>query len=1399
MWDNLLQSIGNFVTGHGFQNNQSRASQDARTVRTTTTTIATPRQVATVRQTAQNNLQNLNPFSTTEITAPSIPSTKLNLSTTPVAQSTTPSFNILKNQQNTPTKGVDQNTWNKLSPQAKTNLWNTQNNAKASEVGIRDILTEPIKAAGEVVVQPLLSTPETLVRTIGSAVTGKDLSLDINTLDKNDPRRFLYGSGGAPTNWKMAGDITSTVGLGRDNPASAILGTGLTALDLIPLWSKAKTGLKSLVESTAKNAEKSAAEKIAERDALNMAEQTVKKPVAEGVVKTIAKDEAITPNISKEISNVPAKPQNVVALDRGGSISAPVRQETKPTTITAQPITNEVQSIQKQIETQPVQVAEPQVATNEAVQLPVEQLSKEAPATVPVDANGQVITSDADNKLGSIARNNVDSIQSQEEANAIGSSIYQAFDSEAQSLGTNAETILRKYWEGDESTKLMTPAERELYGRLTKEYDYVRSYGLSNGGNIDMSAARAEYSPAQSKGTEQVEWGSGNRPVFDSKRKVKWTGEAADVSDAPTRNYLTAYSEPFNRLKTITDKDGNAPFGNTDFGPEATKSLTDKQKIVADKFDDVDNLNREFESLDGDVEKQSAVLTKMENANKEAQAAYLDAMKEQIRIGKKFAKTPEQKMAVEVLAKQERGYRQGFIQLNMLFNPGTISANLIARPIISGVNRTARRLGGDFITNKVLSKGKFAPTTPQTTVGKFVANQFMKENGGIIQETKRNWAASGADLTSTGEKIAGLPGRVGGAIMELGDPKGLTYRNTVNQMVAELEHSGIDPRNLQAELRRSIGSKRWNEIYAQNEYYNNVLVGMTGDISKTKGKSVANVAVAVDKYIRENVFTLPGVKQLPVAVKENILQLFSKGLAGYIVPTLRIAQEGLSSATVGIPRIASAISKISKATSQAEASAATTQLQNGIRDAMVGAGIYGVGWTLANNWTGSYPSDPNERARWQSDGIQPDRLAIPTADGKTSYLDISRLGGSWGNSLVSYLSFLKTLQTGGNITDAGLSSLHSLSETGGVDSLLSNFTSVSDLSNGNVDTRMLGNIASNVIPFSSAQRFVNNINEPNQKDTSGFTGPIAQSIVGLGTTLPDKKDTMGNTIKNPSSMGLSWLKSGENSNAENTDPLSTEIDRLSKNGIEVFPSKQNTNASTDDFSKTVATKLLNDSFYTSLETKKQGEMMKTLLAGAKTKDINRGLSDESKLALTKYTLLGSQKGDAWLSNDINNFADYSLAKYQNETANGTIDKSSTENDDQTIGSLRYNAAAGQILKQLGTNNDDWNSYQSVTKTKFNAMSSDNPVRKALEALDRQLVETGLPSKFQNSKGGYGKSGGSSFTAPTFAAPLTATDATSIKAQSLSNIANPFANIVKTAPATQTNLKRNISIKKGVSL
>lgn len=1018
--------------------------------------------------------------------------------------------------------------------------------------------------------------------------------------------------------------------------------------------------------------------------------------------------------------------------------------------------------------------------------------------------------------LGTIARKAVAEgrLKSDADSEALGKQVADAINAEAEKTGMSWEEINKRVqtaWEKKMNSYKDAGLTKEQYDVALKAADELSLLRQrADPSLISKGQVSKFYSP---RATEDTPFTQELVNEISRDRTNGLKTSELDLSTTPYEHaihrYANASDATANQLfdsverKTVKDPQGNESVVET--GLKVSDETKQKAKPALDRF--VEAQDKAIKAADSGDAKA------INKAIEEADQHINEAIKY---IAADLPNTAEGRAARDALLSNRGSYEQSTIRTNMFLNIANRAFDQVQKGVVNSgdvmlpiANRVAAKLiGGNdsklatgFTANRLASKYARGSLTSQL-------NRNFKTNVSLAGAGAKN------PLTKGIAKLDSVYRSAGTYLTSLGDTTTNAVRATNMAILGQAKAEGVTgAKELEKYLVSKMGSPEYQSLYHD---MSNVYAGYIGmpetitGIHPGAGK-MSKFLSKVDNAVKNGLENTP----LPARAKQELNDFIQPALTGFAGATNRIFQKSLNAMALGIPQIRAGL-KLAASGQPNAAAVGQMMIARSLIDAVSAGGVGVAGLILGSqgHWTGGYPSDPNERARWEKDGIQPDSFQFEV-DGKKLYVQPGRIFGALALPLVIPAVVTNSIKEGtdpakavGEVFDG---TLGQFMNNMGVDAVVQHIGDLAKLTGSEQDKKqaskdlmnMLGFSISNAVPASGLLNNVANATDSYKRDTSGGIGDIVQARNPFTRGNVDvKTDVLGNPIDNNTqlSLGSSAVTTGKNFNDVKTqkeDQLGTEINRLAEAGSEVTPPKGAKNADIGK-NQTIGKLFLRSDMYKNASDKDKAELLNKVLGGTAVKDINDSLSDAHKLALTEYTLAGDKKA-VWMENNDNAF-NYYDATVNNKKANGTLTAKDMDLG-QGKDALIYKYTVAKVNKEQNVPQATILGYSDTTKTEFNNME-DGEFKQKLLAYDQALEAAGLPSKFKNSKGGYGKlSGGRSkgFDFLTLPNSLVGTgDTAKSKYEAATPLFKPVADLK--APATVEVPKgRSISVKRGIQL
>lgn len=790
--------------------------------------------------------------------------------------------------------------------------------------------------------------------------------------------------------------------------------------------------------------------------------------------------------------------------------------------------------------------------------------------------------------------------------------------------------------------------------------------------------------------------------------------------------------------------------------------------------------------------------------------------------------TREARDAIGTLIAERRSYMQSTARTNMFTNIVNRAFDQTQKGIVNFTDQAVPLV--NKITNLMTGSKQVGIATDLDSLK--IARKFSK--GTLTKQLNRNFETSvrlaGANArnpVTKGLAKADAAYRAAGTYLtSLGDLSTNAVKATNLVILGRGRAEGLKTAaELERYLSKNINTPEYIDIYRNMSNQYSGYIGMPQTLTSTgmKGSKASEFFSKIDNFVKNALDGAP----IPNRVKQELNDIIMPAITGFAGATSRVAAKQLNALALGIPNITRGM-KLAASDSPNAKAIGQMMISRSIIDGVAAGGIGVAGAMLGANghWTGAYPSDPNERARWEKEGISPDAFQFQVG-GKTLYIQPGRILGVLALPAVLPAVVAQSVRDGSDPGEAVSSILNGtigqFNENLGADAIIQNIGAVNDLINGNESdkeqaakklTSMLGYSISNLNPAAGIQNNVANALDPNKRDAEGLVETIEARNPFTRPGLDVKKDNLGNDIKNKSQLSLGSAavtvgdgqgESTPNANSESSIDLDAEINRLAKADFETVPARDVKNTNSQDDAKI----LLNSSIYKSADDETKASLLKDTLLGTKTKDINPKLAGADRAALIDYTIQDEAQRKVWLE-DNDNANNYYLANYNNKVANNTL----TSDDDNLENKLgaKYQSLRAQVNKEVGADAALKQLYEDISVEEWRAMIDpesedyDEATAQKLAAYDEARTNAGVSGKSGNSskpkytqkKSGSG-SGGKSFSFASMPASLIGVGGASSSKSAYADGAPTFKPIadLQTPSAKSIPKGRSISVKKGI--
>jgi len=899
------------------------------------------------------------------------------------------------------------------------------------------------------------------------------------------------------------------------------------------------------------------------------------------------------------------------------------------------------------------------------------------------------------------------------------------------------------------------------------------------------------------------------------------------------------------------DRDGKAT--GLKVSPEDQKVIHEKNQAYVDARDNFNDKLDKYMNAKGDAATERAEKA-LNEAREKLEAADNDSQGTGIKTLRKLVKqnpTPENKQRLQE-AEDDYTYMQSYVKANYLFQIPGRTADQINKQVAQISDAVTDALGAKGLANnsfrKTVGRNVFATTREGkqavTELGKGRQLRYLRGLNAKMKAAYGNSPASIYRRWSTNFSNAG-------------EMYGKTYKETASYFAADAEAQGIKGKSAimkYINTQENSSTSDWDKIFKMFSERNERWTGLTSGYgrAKTAPKTLlSKVFGGIDDMITHAVEkTVPG----STSFKRNVADALKVPIIGFPKVIANVSSRGLDYAALGM-------SDFIKAGRESDPLKRALLFQDGVRSAYIGGSGYAMGVMIGASgaYTGSYPKDAKERARWEAEGIQPYSFKIGDY-----YFEPGRYLGP----LAMPLTIGAAMAGGQNPAAAASATAAQVLENFGASNLITSVQNISDLlGSQDQDTRTKAwsqfvsnygaSMVAGLVPFSSEISNIASDTDPYQRDTTGATNTdtvkdkLINKVPGLREqALDEKTDELGNKLGNRSGVVPAvFAVDGKATGIEKNNAVASELQRLADAGQEAYPSgvsglsknyqlkdengnkislddkQQNSlNQAVKEEKSHQASLLIQTDAYKQASDKDKATMLASVYSmdssgvasqwasdnkvsgvAAKSQAVNDSLSSDDQKALLTYNTMSSDKRDAWLD-DNTNALDYYTANYDNKKANGTL--SAKDDDLEEKSSARYKMVTAQVNSKFNATPDLALLYQETTEKELENMSDSDPRKAELIAYDKARTEAGVSDngsdtslyKYKaNGNNGSGGSGskGISTDAGYLDASTVSPSSTTIKARALKKYDSPIPNL--SASTAKTNLKKSITVQNGVKL
>lgn len=485
-------------------------------------------------------------------------------------------------------------------------------------------------------------------------------------------------------------------------------------------------------------------------------------------------------------------------------------------------------------------------------------------------------------------------------------------------------------------------------------------------------------------------------------------------------------------------------------------------------------------------------------------------------------KDVKQARELEKMANDADLYQMDAVDASMLSGTGTFVRNL-ANAAVGGVEE------GVFGRPAAWLSRKFTGESIGGGAGKGTIKGFKEGAGNVIDVSKARAANAGKNPLEHIKNWATTGNQLGDAVID-----SQTLRNTLAHYTHSLKEQGYKGRELtdRASVMARQDPENIGRMYAHAA---RTAAGLGGGITRNN---------KIEGFIKNIVSDAISFGS-PNAASEATAKLITRMTVGFPTAIGRSTAEGVKRFTLGTPTFL-------RAAATKDPAQRALLIKEGIKQAGSGSMVvpplfYALG---ANGLiTGAYPSDPDERARWEREGITENSIKIGGA-----YYQLPAYLGAWAVPGLFYASL------GRNEGDFGAAAADTAKA---VPAILptDNISNWLDVINGRSDPGkfVTQTGASAVRAATPAGALLNQISksfDPTKNDTNSgamlenFVDKVLSGIPGVNNMadIPTKKDDAGNEIQNPNAAELLFgaASAVQGKGEERSNQLAAEVDKSLK-------------------------------------------------------------------------------------------------------------------------------------------------------------------------------------------------------------------------------------------------------------
>lgn len=569
--------------------------------------------------------------------------------------------------------------------------------------------------------------------------------------------------------------------------------------------------------------------------------------------------------------------------------------------------------------------------------------------------------------------------------------------------------------------------------------------------------------------------------------------------------------------------------------------VDDPSKIEGKYFDEVEAAETAFtESRDTALQAYNRFTENPTRANAKAFHVAQDVAEK----ADKTAKMTEYKIADKVL-KGNKDIKQTRELEKMAQNADMYQMDAVDASMLSGTGTFVRNfvntaVGGteEGLFGKVASRiaGKITGENVGGGVGRGTMSGFGEGVSNIVDASKARASNAGKNPLGHVKNWATTGNQLGDSVLD-----SQTKHNVIDHYRQLLKDQGYKGREL---TDRASVMARQDPDNLGHTYANAARTAAGLGAGVTRNNKIETI---VKNMISD---AISGGK--PNALTEGTAKLVTRMTLGFPTAIGRSTVEGVKRFTLGAPTFI-------KAMRTSDTQARAILIKEGIKQAGSGAMVipplfYAMGASGAI--TGSYPTDPEERARWEREGITENSVRIGG-----SYYQLPSYLGAWAVPGLFYASLGRNEGNFGAAATDAAKTIPALLPTDQASNIM-------DVVNGRTDPgKFMAQLSAGAVrattPGGALLNQLSKSFDPTKNDTSGgtnienFVDKVLSGIPGVNNMagIPGKEDDAGNPIHNPSPFPLAFGASsavqgkGEERSTQIGNKVSSDIQNLMDIGV----------------------------------------------------------------------------------------------------------------------------------------------------------------------------------------------------------------------------------------------------------